>query len=245
MFSLCSYDKWLCLEPDKFRHQCSGTILETWTHTILRSAGIDFNETKCGGDNNALFHAIRLGRADVVRLILADAIRADPFKPFGVYFDTHLHESSAESNLRVGLNHRRKTAMVNAIELCINQGHRDIFRQLLQFQNSEALRMGVVYPVNFAGAVTFSSIFRFLVSKIFESSVGLQEYFPEIIKHSRLSSVLGQSNKESISAHRRPFNWFFRSSVDVRYNISDGRLNYSLLYMTVIAKAPHRDINFA
>ena len=189
---------------------------------------MDYSVTTCGGDRNALFFAIRHGCADSVEILLEDYNLDQIFESFGVEPELGPQTTRAQSP-----NHRKKEALVDAIELSISQGHREIFRTLLRTRNGEALKMGIEYPIFYMRVKTLRApSYEKLWGFIFSEPEDVRPYFP--------------SNLPS-KVYRYDEVWkpLFRGRSEDHLHVSDGRLNYALLYMVVIAKSLHRDIQLA
>lgn len=202
---------------------------------FLHLAGVDYNVTTCGGDRNALFFAIRHGRADAVEILLEDYNSDQIFESFGVEPDssTDVVELGPQATRAQSPNHRQKQALVDAIELSISQGHQEIFRTLLRTRNGEALKMGIEYPVFYMNVKTWRApSYEKPWSFIFTEPEDVRPYFP--------------SNVPS-KVYRYDEVWkpLFRARSEDHLHVSDGRLNYALLYMVVVAKSLHRDIQLA
>ena len=201
------------------------------TLELLRLMGIDFNNTICRGERNALFYAIREGRTDVVRLLLAHneegPARFDVFgidKPKPPAFS-----SSAASNdnaNRILLNQRQKSRIADAVKLAIRHGYHEIFADLLRTRESEALESGPRCRVMYKWWKSF--IIDFFFSDFQDAS----EYFPENVGR---------------NVFFYPTNWVTRylDWIGLNLLLSDGSMNYGLLYMSVITTSTHRDISFA
>ena len=212
--------------PEKFwrAHAHGRTYLANLKRTLyfFRRIGIDFENTPCGGDLNALFFAIRLGRTQSVKLLLDDYVVEDMFGAFGT-----ANVKGARTINEVGRypNHHKKLGLVQAISLSIIQGHRDIFKILLRTRDGEALKMGNVFPVIYRARTTWRlphpGTFRPFVEDV-------QAFFPGI-------------KYEVYEYHDSWILPFFKSHTDHFY-FSDGRLDYPLKYMHDIASSVHRDM---
>ncbi|MCJ1436345.1 hypothetical protein MMC27_005723 [Xylographa pallens] len=240
--------------PEKFwRYLSNGrSHTECIRSTIgfLSSNGVDFCSTPCGGSTNALFFAIRNGQEDIVEYLLGCGNGPDLFEPFGkAHLAASANASAAKPIQLEGSypNHRHKMGLVSAIKLAISQGHIRIFKMLLRWQNSEALDWGQTIPL----MIDYSNTLE-------RSREDLCGYFP-----TDLCALLGDRNGKSrgqspwiyklnefygtnyLKGPPGIIRYYWKPSRKKPEDYCDGRLNYSLLYMSFIATAGHRDIKFA
>ena len=221
--------------PEKFwrAHAHGREYLTNLTRTLqfLLNTGVDMRRTACGGESNALFFAIRLGRTEAVEILLSiqrlssrDNVRDNIFAAFGT---AHVRGANIDGDTNPYPNHHQKIGMVRAISLSIAQGHRDIFRILLRTRDGEALKKGIVFPVYFA-AVTTWRINR--QPRWYKPKVdNMRAFFPGL-------------EADILKYEDCYFMPFFRKKHRDHFYFSDGRLNYPLKYMTDIAMSVHRDI---
>jgi ankyrin repeat protein len=220
--------------PDRFWRclQYGSEYLRSLQKTLemLRLMGIDFNDTICRGERNALFYAIREGRADVVRLLLAHNEEGlTRFDVFGIHKPKPLIFSSAALRENLNgtlLNQRQKSSIADAVKLAIRQGHHEIFTNLLCTREGEALESGPRCRVLYKWWNRYT--YKFFYSGFQDAS----EYFPE--------NVAGKVFFDTTNWKMR---WLDR--LGFSFFGFDGCMNYGLVYMSIIATSAHRDISFA
>ena len=207
--------------PEKFwrAHAHGRAYLENLKRTLhfLCCTGMDVHSTACGGDSNALFFAIRLGRTETVDFLLEGFVAENMFTAFGTAKTT----TAAPPHP----NHHEKVGLVSAISLSIAQGHRDIFKLLLRTRDGEALKMGIEYPVIFRAAETWRIPHP---HRFRPGAKNVRVLFPDV----------------EYEVYKYDDCWFIPWPKKHRdhFYFSDGRLNYPLRYMTDIASSVHRDI---
>jgi ankyrin repeat protein len=229
----------------------SGQQTDLWdTLAFLRSVGVNFIDTPCGGERNALFFATRHGREDAVKYLLSDSDPADAFRCFGKYHLQGWRQAYPLTQLGNSLdtetlNHFQKTGLVGCIRLSINQCHKVVFRSLLQWRKHEALNPG---PMLDMFEDTSNGLFDNCLP---QGSKGLRPFFPRPA-HRRKAGEIHEYQREFWPLKERPtyvvtrlFIQLITRSMWHGPRTYDGTLNYSLLYMTLIALAPHRDVDFA
>ena len=212
--------------PEKFwrAHAHGRTYLVNLKRTLhfLRRIGVGFENTPCGGDLNALFFAIRLGRTQSVQLLLDDYVVEDMFGAFGT---GKVKGARTTNKISHYPNHHKKRGLVHAISLSIAQGHRDIFKILLRTRDGEALKMGNVFPVIYRAATTW----RLPHPSMFPSFVeDMRAFFPGIT--------------DEVYEYHDCWILPFLKKNRKHFYFSDGRLNYPLKYMHDIASSVHRDM---
>ena len=208
------------------------------TLRILGGAGIDFNMTPCGGESNALFFAIRHGRADAVNILLAESDNGNMFEAFGLGVTQDFDAADGvlrDEGTRLP-NHGQKSTLIDAIDLSIERGHRDIFRTLLKTRNHEALEMGITYPIVYSQVKVwwmkdFDKKRWTLAELLFPEPEDMRRVFPKV------------PNK--VYKYKDCMRRSLRFRTHDHYFVSDGRLNYPLRYMVSIAMSLHRDIQLA
>jgi hypothetical protein len=125
------------------------------------------------------------------------------------------------------------------------QCHKVVFRSLLQWRKHEALNPG---PMLDMFEDTSDGLFDNCLP---QGSKDLRPFFPQPA-HRRKAGKIREDQREFWPLKERPTNVVTRLVIRLTTGSMwrgprtyDGTLNYSLLYMTVIALAPHRDIDFA
>lgn len=236
--------------PEKF-WQYLNTGSGEWTDLhatldFLRSVGVDFVDTACGGERNALFFAVRHGRKDAVEFLLSNTDSADLFLPFG---HAHLpYSPSGESETTQYQqakaiptdgypNHRQKMGLVDCIILSINWCHKDIFQLLLRWCNYEALDPGIEF-------VMYGS-----TASVSKAAYDLREFFPGTVYKVRDKQFFSDKRYDVFSmphlVRKGPRNRLRHRLLNRLLRTFSSTLNYGLLYMTLIALAAHREIEFA
>ncbi|KAF2822073.1 hypothetical protein CC86DRAFT_385781 [Ophiobolus disseminans] len=243
------------------------------TFDALQAFGFNIATANCGPFRNALFMATSIGRTDIVSLLLADENTFHPMEPFGPV--TLVQNSSTRAfpfwPPPDCPNHSHKFGLVEAVVLAIESGKHDIYEILLGTRDAEALKMGPVYPVchiwpGLATRRELGSMVASNVSHLFPSSIATvsKPHWGHVIPR---TGGRGHSNSDDDSDdddHRlgrddedgkyRPGSVYtMNSSHDWPESklckfgeiFSDGRLNYSLLYMSIAISSRHRDMEFA
>jgi hypothetical protein len=171
-------------------------------------------------------------------------------------------------------NHRHKMGLVDAIRLAISQGHLEIFRTLLRWSDAEALDWGALIPVAYVptswprrtrryhntGRGMPKDVRGFYPVSVYDKGGDSQGDEDRWVDDAEGKTVI--SEVEAISTASKPAYYptahhvlepiqraqrsgSFTFGRPDSTTISDGRLNYGLLYMSLIANAPHRDLDFA
>lgn len=222
--------------------------LENLRYTIglLRKLGVDFSDSRCRGERNALFFAIREGRTDAVTILLENEDNDNPLEPFGtIEYLQKMVNSDLDCSLKLSdtlPNHGLKAGLISAVSSAIEFGFHDIFRALLQTRNGEALNAGPECPIVCDWSV-HDSPSQEALGVLKDASV----YFPRDLTTERTSSIYSGSDEIRVRVYFYERTWLTRlfEGQMRKYCLYSGRLNLSLLYMTLIAQSNHRDITFA
>ena len=215
--------------------------------------GANFHDVSCCGERSALFYAIKKGRADAVSLLIQNFDESHPFRAFGTLPSRELVMSSHETlePHPERPNHSYREGLVEAVRLCIRAGKDDIFNMLLKTHASEALNPGIVFPVYYdwlldEGNLDDNKVRRLVgMSKVND----VTQYFPKLFGFDS-TELSDQSDNHPIQRMKgrifqRKRTWPSTEDPRSLACLSDGRINYALLYMTLIIESPHRDLNFA